>query len=670
MGSPLQQKMKRSSALKWALALFVLLALTHGTWAQEATEHETASESETSPSSEHTPAEHETSGEGIEVEEEHEGEESEAKHKVDVAMALHMILLIMTFFFGFLLTKAEFKYAGEATVGLTLGALAGAILSATKGVEYFETLVQFDESVFFLVLLPPIIFEAGYNMKRRYFFRNLGTICVFAFAGTFISTFIVGGMLYGVGQMGLVVEMGLLECLVFGALISATDPVTVLAVFSKLKADNDLFSIVFGESVLNDAVAIVLYGALGNFRTEAFTAGACGWAVFEFCEIFLVSFVIGVGVALLLAWGCQSVQCEGNEDMEHAELAAVLVSPYIAYLVAESVHMSGIVTILFCGIAMSIFVRPNISPHVRDLSKHVVKCMTHVFETYVFVYLGLSLFTLHQVWDTAIVSVYAIVICLFARVCNIYPLSWVVNKFITKKIGPKKQFTMWFSGLRGAIAFVLALQASEDFKDQHGGEILTTTIIVIFFTVIVFGGYIWPVLEKLELRMPQDEEEHINAFLPAIFLLEEMQERKDGDLEDDEFEVKASEAIDMLEQHVKHISEDVKLLQDVRAGETDADEQKQLLSRLNAHAHRDDDDEREEHWRHEAGAWIKCLCGGLIWCRDKLSAADNERDKLRQSMRSSASSVQMRVLTQDDTTPRAHANMDDDYEEQMTDDVL
>jgi len=631
--------MAQPSALKWTLVLLALLAA--GTaWAQHE-EGETAAEAH---------------AEGdVEEAEEEEG----ANKKADQAMAMHMILLILTFFFGFLLNKAEFKYLGEAGVGLMLGALAGAVLTATSGVEYFETLVQFDEHIFFLVLLPPIIFEAGYNMKRRYFFRNLGTICVFAFAGTFISTFIVGGMMYGIGQVGLVVEMGMLECLIFGALISATDPVTVLAVFSKLKADNDLFSYVFGESVLNDAVAIVLFGALGNFRTEPFSAGACGWAVFEFFEIFTVSFVIGVGAALLLSWGCSSVQCEGNEDMEHAELAAVLVTPYIAYLVAESFHMSGIVTILFCGIAMSIFVRPNISPHVRDLSKHVAKCLAHVFETYVFVYLGLALFTLPQVWDTAIISVYAIVICLFARVCNIYPLSWLVNKFITKKISPKKQFTMWFSGLRGAIAFVLALQASEDFKDQHGGEILTTTIIVIFFTVIVFGGYITSVLEKLDLRMPQDEEEHINPFMPAIYLLQEMADRKEGDLEDESFDENASNAIHFLEQHTKHVAKDIKMLEDVRAGEADAEEQKHLLTRLMKHAHRDEEDEREEHWRHEAGAWIKCLCGGLIWCRDKLNGEDDARSGLRDSMRSSMSSsaVQMQVLNTH--TPK-HGDMDGD----------
>jgi len=552
---------------------------------------------------------------------------------------------------------------------LGLGALAGFVLSVSHGVEWFEGLVQFDESVFFLVLLPPIIFEAGYNMKRRYFFRNLGTICTYAFAGTFISTFVVGFLVWAVGAMGLAVQLSFLEALIFGALISATDPVTVLAVFSKLRADNDLFSFVFGESVLNDAVAIVLYRTLGDFRTEEFTAGAVGWAVFSFFEIFIISFFIGVGHALLLGYLCKKVDCAGNEELEHAELAGVLVTPYIAYLAAEAAEMSGIVTILFCGIAMALFVKPNISPHAKDLTKNVAKTMAHIFETYVFVYLGLALFTLHQVWDTVILSVYAIVICLFARLCNIYPLTYILNKFIKNKIGPRKQFTMWFSGLRGAIAFVLALQASEDFSapGQNGNTILTTCIMVIFFTVFVFGGYIWPVLEKLELRQPiSEEEEHISPYLPAIYLLEEIFEREDGDLQDDDFEMKADEAIEMLERHVGALTEDIKLLQDIKNNQADEGEMQQLLTTLRRHAHIGESEEREEHWRHETGAWIECLCNGLLWCRDKVSDATVEREKLRESMRTSSSSgMQMHVIGSNDSTPRVtgravpHSAMDD-----------
>ncbi|OXB56924.1 hypothetical protein ASZ78_012363 [Callipepla squamata] len=123
--------------------------------------------------------------------------------------------------------------------------------------------VTFDPEVFFNILLPPIIFHAGYSLKKRHFFRNLGSILAYAFLGTAVSCFIIGNLMYGVVKlMKLVGQLSdkfyYTDCLLFGAIISATDPVTVLAIFNELHADVDLYALLFGESVLNDAVAIVL----------------------------------------------------------------------------------------------------------------------------------------------------------------------------------------------------------------------------------------------------------------------------------------------------------------------------------------------------------------------------------------------------------------------------
>lgn len=123
--------------------------------------------------------------------------------------------------------------------------------------------VTFDPEVFFNILLPPIIFHAGYSLKKRHFFRNLGSILAYAFLGTAVSCFIIGNLMYGVVKLMKIVgqlsdKFYYTDCLFFGAIISATDPVTVLAIFNELHADVDLYALLFGESVLNDAVAIVL----------------------------------------------------------------------------------------------------------------------------------------------------------------------------------------------------------------------------------------------------------------------------------------------------------------------------------------------------------------------------------------------------------------------------
>ena len=126
----------------------------------------------------------------------------------------------------------------------------------------------FDPELFFNVLLPPIIFNAGYSMKKRFFFRNIGSILTFAFIGTTLSTFTVAGIMYGVTLMfsELQNSVKFIDTLRFGALISATDPVTILAIFTDLNVDVNLYALIFGESVLNDAVAVVITRTIEDYE--------------------------------------------------------------------------------------------------------------------------------------------------------------------------------------------------------------------------------------------------------------------------------------------------------------------------------------------------------------------------------------------------------------------
>lgn len=164
-----------------------------------------------------------------------------------------------------------------------------------------QALLSFDPTVFFVALLPPIIFNSGYSMKRRYFFQNFTSILTFAIIGTFISTLLVGMSLYMIGQMQWTIELSLAECLTFGALISATDPVSTLAIFQQLRVDPQLFYLVFGESVLNDAVAIVLFRTFSKFIGYTHTLHSIVVAALDFFLIFFGSTMIGLFMGLLSA---------------------------------------------------------------------------------------------------------------------------------------------------------------------------------------------------------------------------------------------------------------------------------------------------------------------------------------------------------------------------------
>ncbi len=125
--------------------------------------------------------------------------------------------------------------------------------------SYMTNLSKHFGTLFMLLLLPPIIFESGYNMNKKPFFLNLGTVLAYSFLGTFIAIFTSSVLFYVVGQTSLSPEFSWKESFAFGSLISATDPVSVLAIFKEMDADVNLYAIVFGESIFNDAIGIVAY---------------------------------------------------------------------------------------------------------------------------------------------------------------------------------------------------------------------------------------------------------------------------------------------------------------------------------------------------------------------------------------------------------------------------
>ena len=244
-----------------------------------------------------------------------EEEEAAAEANMKWTVVVSVLALAATFIIGFILESNHVHWFPEAAVGVLIG-FACARTARLYGNEYMLESETFNYEFFMLFLLPPIIFEAGFNMNVSAFFKNLGPTMFFAFVGTFASTFVVGGIVYVAGIYGFCYPLGLLAALTFGALISATDPVTVLAVFQALGVKVDLFSMVFGESVraeivprscrdygetrcraaqvLNDAVAIVLVSTLGSFNggapVNAETVGAAGVL---FTTIFVGSMVRG-----------------------------------------------------------------------------------------------------------------------------------------------------------------------------------------------------------------------------------------------------------------------------------------------------------------------------------------------------------------------------------------
>lgn len=160
----------------------------------------------------------------------------------------------------------------------------------------------FSPTIFFLVLLPPIIFESGYSMHKGNFFENIGSICVFAIFGTAISAIVMGAGIYSLGRLSLTYELTAKEAFAFGSLVSAVDPVATLAIFNALEIDPVLYMLVFGESILNDAVAIVLTNTIIELADTTHGIIWVGsYIVGRFFLMFFASAMIGSLFGLLSA---------------------------------------------------------------------------------------------------------------------------------------------------------------------------------------------------------------------------------------------------------------------------------------------------------------------------------------------------------------------------------
>ncbi len=257
----------------------------------------------------------------------------------------------------------------------------------------------FDPEIFFNVLLPPIIFHAGYSMKKRFFFRNIGSILTFAFLGTVISTFCVGGVMFGVTRVvPHLVSFSFVDSLHFGALISATDPVTVLAIFNDLNVDVNLYALVFGESVLNDAVAIVLTRTIEDYEetvklggdAAVSTAQIFGKSILEFLFIFSASFLVGSVMACATALLTKHTHIRQHPELESSLF--VLMS-YSTFLLAESLNLTGIVAVLFCGICQAHYTYNNLSEESRSATRQFFVLLNFMAENFIFSYVGVSMFT-------------------------------------------------------------------------------------------------------------------------------------------------------------------------------------------------------------------------------------------------------------------------------------
>ncbi|XP_040242828.1 sodium/hydrogen exchanger 1 isoform X2 [Aegilops tauschii subsp. strangulata] len=448
-----------------------------------------------------------------------------------MAVGLFVALMCICIIVGHLLE--ENRWMNESTTALLLGLGAGTvILFASSGKN--SRLMVFSEDLFFIYLLPPIIFNAGFQVKKKQFFRNFMTITLFAVVGTLISFSIIS-----LGAMGLIsrLNIGSLELgdyLALGAIFSATDSVCTLQVLSQDETPF-LYSLVFGEGVVNDATSVVLFNAIQNFDLGNFSSLKFLQFIGNFLYLFGASTFLGVASGLLSAYVIKKLYF-GRHSTDR-EVAIMMLMAYLSYMLAELLDLSGILTVFFCGIVMSHYTWHNVTESSRVTTKHAFATLSFISETFLFLYVGMDALDIEK-WKivsetyspmkSIALSSIILALVLVARAAFVFPLSYLSN--LTKetpgeKISIRQQVIIWWAGLmRGAVSIALAynkgvrarvagLFANETApgkgwifayfaKSGHtqlpsNAIMITSTIIIVLFSTIVFGLLTKPLIRLL-----------------------------------------------------------------------------------------------------------------------------------------------------------------------------
>ena len=360
------------------------------------------------------------------------------------------------------------------------------IFADWDGFQFLQSEISTD--VVFFIFLPTLLFESSFNLDSKVLFRNIVPVLTLAIPAFLLSTAIVGYL--GSWALGI----PLVTALLFGALISATDPVAVVALFKELGAPKRLMVLVEGESLFNDATAIVLFNVLlllaagGAAATLSVPA-----AVIEFLRVFTGGIAVGAVLAFTFAQILSFVR-----DDELVEITLTTIVAYMSFIVAEHyLHVSGVMATATAGMILGGWGRTKISPKVGHFMHSFWEYLSFIANSLIFLLVGLAL-SPELIREFIVALVLAIPIVYFARAVSIAVAVPMVNATnMIEPIDRRYQAVMYWGGLRGALALALALSLPPDFAARE--LILVSAMGVVMATLLVNALTIGTLLRLLGL---------------------------------------------------------------------------------------------------------------------------------------------------------------------------
>ncbi|XP_004289614.1 PREDICTED: sodium/hydrogen exchanger 2 [Fragaria vesca subsp. vesca] len=430
---------------------------------------------------------------------------SASDHSSVVSLNLFVALLCACIVIGHLLE--ENRWVNESITALLIGVSTGVVILLISGGKSSHLLV-FSEDLFFIYLLPPIIFNAGFQVKKKQFFVNFITIVMFGAIGTLVSCSIIA---FGATQIFKKLDIGSLDIgdyLAIGAIFAATDSVCTLQVLNQDETPL-LYSLVFGEGVVNDATSVVLFNAIQSFDLTHIDPRIALQFMGNFLYLFFSSTMLGVITGLLSAFIIKKLYFARHST--DREVALMMLMAYLSYILAELFYLSGILTVFFCGIVMSHYTWHNVTESSRVTTKHAFATLSFVCEIFIFLYVGMDALDIEK-WrfvsdspgTSVAVSSILLSLVMLGRAAFVFPLSFLSNlskKNDREKISLQQQVIIWWAGLmRGAVSIALAYNQftrSGHTQLRANAIMITSTISVVLVSTVVFGLMTKPLIRFL-----------------------------------------------------------------------------------------------------------------------------------------------------------------------------
>lgn len=388
---------------------------------------------------------------------------------MDLTFQTGLLLLLIAAVVAMLTRRLRLPYS----VGLVAAGIVLAFLP-------FAPRVSLTKHLIFNALLPPLLFEGAFYLEWERLRRNLAVIVTLATVGVLFSALVTAtGMHY-------LASWQWQAALVFGVLIAASDPVSVIATFNENKVQGRLRVLIEAESLFNDGTAAVALAAvvslvLGQQITPV-----------GITEMLLKS--IGGGIACGAAVALGALLLAGRTDDHLVEITFTTVAAFGSFLMADHFGLSGVLATITAGLVMGNFKSINaISPRGREAVQAFWEYAAFVANSLVFLLIGMHEATQNfaAIWPAACT---AIALVTLGRAFAIYPCCLLFSRSSLRVIS-KQQHVLFWGGLRGALALALALGLPPDIPLRE--EMITISFAVVAFSVFVQGMTITPLLRRM-----------------------------------------------------------------------------------------------------------------------------------------------------------------------------